>query len=161
MHPGYGRTGELRGETSSLHLPPCQGHPEPGAVTEGRLVHILLFPQPLGAPRSWPPKQSGTGAIWDETALGISVWSSLCPWCLWVLESKAGRLSPWDPPWCLASTKGALCPTDPLPLLMDLLLYTLCPPFLFLSPFCTHTLATRDVPLPSCLPHPCDRRTDG
>lgn len=154
---------------SSLCLPPCQGRPEPVTVTEDRLLHILLFPQSLGALRSGPPKQSGTGAIWDEAALGNAAWSSLCCWCLWVLSppsSKAGRLSPRDPPWRVASRKGAL--QTPSPLLLDLLYFIHPAPFPIFASFLqklksnvTHTLAVRDVPLPRCLPHPCGRRTDG
>lgn len=127
---------------SSLCLPPCQGRPEPVAVTEDRLLHILLFAQSLGALRS------GTGAIWDEAALGNAAWSSLCCWCLWVLSppsSKAGRLSPRDPPWRAASRKGALQP-PPLCSWISSTLYTL-PPFLFSPPFCKSSSQMSHTPL--------------
>lgn len=130
---------------SSLCLPPCQGRPEPVAVTEDRLLHILLFAQSLGALRS------GTGATWDEAALGNAAWSSLCCWCLWVLSppsSKAGRLSPRDPPWHAASRKGAL---QPLPsALGPPLLYTPRPLSYFRLLF-----AKAQV---KCHTHPCCKR---
>lgn len=168
MHPGYGRTGELRGETSSLHLPPCQGRPEPVAVTEDRLLHVLLFPQ-LGAPRSWPPNSQELEPFGMKlllvSQLGLLYVAGVCGCCP-PSSSKAERLSPRDPPWRVASRKSVL--QTPSPLLMDLLYFIHPAPFPIFISFLqklksnvTHTLAARDVPLPRCLPHPYGRRTDG
>lgn len=136
MHPGYGRTGELRGETSSLHLPPCQGHPEPVAVTEERLLHILLFPQ-LGAPRSWPPNSQELEPFGMKlllvSQLGLLYVAGVCGCC---------PLPPARQEGCLHGTHHGVLQAGkvsyrPPPLCSWIYstLYAL-PPFLFSSPFC-------------------------